>query len=81
MASKFAKKHKGYQGVCLIDTDEKREKALKLFPVEDVWGIGYRHSKKMEYYGINGVFIRIFLTATLFKKRDRQYISNLIYVL
>ena len=41
MASKFAKKHKGYQGVCLIDTDEKRKKALKLFPLEDVWGIGY----------------------------------------
>ena len=39
MASKFAKKHKGYEGVCLIDTDEKREKALKLFSVEDVWGI------------------------------------------
>ena len=52
MASKFAKKYKGYEGVCLIDTDEKREKALKLFPVEDVWGIGYRHSKKLEYYGI-----------------------------
>ena len=52
MASKFAKKYKGYEGVCLINTDEKREKALKLFPVEDVWGIGYRHSKKLEYYGI-----------------------------
>lgn len=52
MASKFAKKYKGYEGVCLIDTDEKREKALKLFPVEDVWGIGYRHAKKLEYVGI-----------------------------
>ena len=52
MASKFAKKHKGYQGVCLIDTDEKREKALKLFPVEDVWGIGYRSVDKLNYYGI-----------------------------
>ena len=28
MASKFAKKYKGYQSVCLIDSDEKREKAL-----------------------------------------------------
>lgn len=52
MASKFAKKHKGYQGVCLIDNDEKREKALKLFPVEDVWGIGYRSVEKLNYYGI-----------------------------
>jgi DNA polymerase V len=53
MASKFAKKHRGYEGVCLIDTDEKREKALKLFPVEDVWGIGYRHAQKLAYHGIH----------------------------
>ncbi len=52
MASKFAKKHKGYEGVCLIDSDEKREKALKLFPVEDVWGIGYRSVNKLAYHGI-----------------------------
>lgn len=52
MASKFAKKHKGYEGVCLIDTEEKREKALKLFPVEDVWGIGYRSVDKLAYHGI-----------------------------
>ena len=52
MASVFAKKHKGYNGVCIIDTDEKREKALKLFPVGDVWGIGRKHSKRLEYYGV-----------------------------
>ena len=52
MASVYAKKHIGYKGVCIIDTDEKREKALKLFPIEDVWGIGRKHSKKLEYYGI-----------------------------
>ncbi len=52
MASVFAKKHKGYNGVCIIDTDEKREKALKLFPVGDVWGIGRKHSKRLEYNGI-----------------------------
>lgn len=52
MASKFAKKHKGYKGVCLIDTDEKREKALKLFPMEDVWGIGYRSVERLHSQGI-----------------------------
>ena len=73
MASNFAKKHKGYEGVCLIDTDEKREKALKLFPVEDVWGIGYRSVDKLAYHGIktawdltqkNESWIRRFLTVT-----------------
>lgn len=52
MASKFAKKYKGYEGVCLIDTDEKREKALRLFDVGDVWGIGHRHAQKLRYAGI-----------------------------
>ena len=52
MASKFAKKYKGYGNVCLIDTDEKREKALKLFEVGDVWGIGHKHAKRLAYYGI-----------------------------
>lgn len=52
MASVFAKRHKGYNGVCLIDTDDKREKALKLFPVGDVWGIGRKHSKRLEYHGV-----------------------------
>ena len=28
VANKFAKKYKNYKGVCIIDTDEKREKAL-----------------------------------------------------
>ena len=36
MASKFAKKYKGYHSVCMIDTDEKREKALKLFDIAEI---------------------------------------------
>jgi hypothetical protein len=34
----FAKKYPAYHSVCLIDTDEKRIKALKLFEIADVWG-------------------------------------------
>ena len=52
MASKFAKKYKGYRGCCLIGTDEQRLKALRLFPVEDVWGIGRRIAKQLAYHGI-----------------------------
>lgn len=53
MASRFAKKYKRYEGVCLIDTDEKRGKALKLFEIDKVWGIGPKHSQKLKYYGIH----------------------------
>ena len=52
VASHFAKKIPGYRHCCIIDNDEKRVKALKLFPIGDVWGIGYRYSKKLEAVGI-----------------------------
>lgn len=53
MSGKFAKKHKGYRGVCTIDSEEKRLKALELFPLDDVWGIGRRTFEKLVYYGIH----------------------------
>ena len=52
IGSKFAKKYKGYQGCCLIDTEERRHKALSLFPIEDVWGIGRQITRKLDYMGI-----------------------------
>ena len=56
MASHFAKKHSGYRHCCLIDTDEKRIKALKLYPVDEVWGIGRRYTAKLENLGIHTAF-------------------------
>lgn len=52
IGSKFAKKYPGYEGCCLIDTEEKREKALKKIPVGDVWGIGWRSAEKLNYHGV-----------------------------
>ena len=56
VASHFAKKIPGYKHCCIIDNDEKRVKALKLFPIGDVWGIGYRYSKKLEAVGIHTAY-------------------------
>ena len=47
IASHFAKKYKGYKGVCMMDTDAKSLKALELTPIDDVWGIGRRLAPKM----------------------------------
>ena len=47
IASHFAKKYKGYKGVCMMDTEAKRLKALELTPIDDVWGIGRRLAPKM----------------------------------
>ena len=52
MGSKFAKQYAGYRGVCAIDTEEKRLKALELFDLSDVWGIGRQTFEKLNYYGI-----------------------------
>ena len=53
MGSKFAKQYKGYRGVCMIDTTEKRRKALSLFPLNEVWGIGRQTLAKLKCLGIN----------------------------
>lgn len=52
VASKYGKKYKGYEGVCLIDTEEKRIKALQGLDVTDVWGIGRRTAGKLYDYGV-----------------------------
>ena len=52
IANKFAKKYPKYQRVCLIDTPEKRRRALALTPIEDVWGIGRRLTGKLRQQGI-----------------------------
>ena len=56
MASHFAKKYAGYRHCCLIDTDEKRRKALKLYPIDEVWGIGRRYAAKLEALGIHTAY-------------------------
>jgi DNA polymerase V len=49
VANKIAKKFQDRtQGIYVIDTEEKRIKALKWTKIEDVWGIGFRLTKKMK---------------------------------
>ena len=56
MASHFAKKYQGYRHCCMIDSDEKRIKALKLYPVGEVWGIGRRYAAKLESLGVKTAY-------------------------
>lgn len=53
MGSKFAKQYPGYRGVCMIDSDAKRRKALELFDLADVWGVGRRSLRKLNSLGVN----------------------------
>jgi DNA polymerase V len=72
VANKFAKKYRDYKGVCIIDSEIKREKALKLFAIEDVWGIGRRYAKKLRYYSVN--------TAWDFTQKSKSWVRNLMGV-
>ena len=52
IASRFAKKYRGYRHCCVIDNEEKRRKALSLTSIEDIWGIGRRYTSRMVSCGI-----------------------------
>lgn len=72
MASHYAKKYEGYQHCCIIDTDEKRTKALQQYPISEVWGIGRRHATKLESMGIR--------LAYDFAMHDKSWIRSLFTV-
>ena len=57
VANKIAKKFPEQTGnVYIIDSDEKRDKALKWLKVEDVWGIGRQHTKRLQNKGIKTAY-------------------------
>ena len=56
LASHFAKNYQGYHHCCMIDSNEKRIKALKLFPIADVWGIGRRYAARLQSMGIHTAY-------------------------
>jgi len=72
VASKYAKKYKGYKGCCVIDTEEKRIKALEGFEVGDVWGVGRKYAKKLEGRGIH--------TALDLSRAPRKWVRGLMTV-
>lgn len=56
MASRFAKRYAGYKGCCLIDTEERRLKALQLTDVGDVWGIGRQLRARLQDCGVQTAY-------------------------
>ena len=53
VANRIAKKYpKETGGVYIIDSEEKRIKALKWLAISDVWGIGRKHSIRLNSYKV-----------------------------
>ena len=72
IAARFAKKYPGYHHACVIDSEEKRLKALELTAIGDVWGIGRRNSEKLLRRGI--------ATALQFAQMTREDVRKLFTI-
>ncbi len=68
IANNLAKKNKEYDGVCILKSWFDINEALKLTPIEDVWGIGRRLSIFLKKYKIN--------TAYDFTQLDKGWIRK-----
>ncbi|WP_281867981.1 Y-family DNA polymerase [Flavobacterium sp. GSB-24] len=53
IAKKFPERTNNYY---IIDTDEKRIKALKWTAIEDVWGIGRQHTTRLKSIGVHNAY-------------------------
>jgi DNA polymerase V len=53
IVKKFPEKTNGYY---VIDTEEKRIKLLKWFPVKDIWGIGQGNGKRLHNKGVQTAY-------------------------
>lgn len=71
VASKYAKKYRGYRGVCEIRTEEQRVKALSEYEIGDVWGIGRRAKAKLQAAGIR--------TALQFAEKSAAFARNMLH--
>lgn len=69
IAKKFPDRTKGSYA---IDNDEKRIKALKWLEAGDVWGIGRKHCKRLQSYGIR--------TAYEFTQQSDQWVRSIMSV-
>ena len=72
VASRYAKRYPGYRKCCLIATREQQRKALEMFEVGDVWGIGRRISRALEQVGVR--------TAYDFIQRPRSWVRGRFHV-
>ena len=71
VASHYAKQYAGYRGVCVIDSEEKRVKALTRYPIEEVWGIGRQSVAKLQTAGVR--------TALDFAGQSALFAKNLLH--
>ena len=77
VANKIARKFPNQTlGSYVIDTEEKRIKGLKWTKIEDVWGIGFRLTKKMKAQNIHTAFDFTLPHNETFIKKEMGVVGN-----
>ena len=66
ISKKFPKKTKGFY---IIDSNYKKIKALKWLKIEDVWGIGLKHSKRLKNYEVKNAYNFVLLSDNWVRKK------------
>lgn len=69
VANHAAKKHKGYRGVCVIDSHSQRKEILLKMVPADVWGIGRRLAKYLDIMGIKTAYALSQMVPAIAKKQ------------
>ena len=72
IASRLCKKYPKLQGACLMHRDEDIAKVLSTYPIEDIWGIGRRHSKKLHAAGV--------ATAMQLCNKSHEWVQNMLSI-
>ncbi|MGP2454229.1 Y-family DNA polymerase [Acinetobacter baumannii] len=83
IANHIAKKNQGFNGVCdLINMDPcNKEYYFSLIEVSEVWGVGRKHSKKLQSMGINTVLDLACAEPREMQKRFSIVMARTIYEL
>ena len=68
IASKLCKSYPKLRGGCYMHRKEDIDKVLRKFPIEDVWGIGRRHTPRLKGMGI--------MTAADFCSLDEAWVHR-----
>lgn len=77
VANKIARKFpKETLGSYVMDTEEKRIKGLKWTKIEDVWGIGFRLTKKMKAQNIHTAYDFTLPQHEAFIKKEMGVVGN-----
>ena len=70
VANRIAKKFPNEtNGLYLINSEEKRLKALKWLKIQDVWGIGFKHSERLKSYNVKNAYNFISLPDNWVRKK------------